>query len=121
MFWNTSWDPQLITFATFSQEGTDQNGMAAAVEVLVHLFLMIVSNISCVALVSYFLTTLPTKRNLFTFFDTVLVLVLTTNVDISVGANNFIWSCQFFPQFFPLLPSILLYILSILIVSPVLL
>ena len=84
MLLNTSWDPQLYTFATFSQEGTDQNGMAAAVEVLVHLFLMIVSNISCVALVSYFLTTLPTKRNLFTFFDTVLVLVLTTNVDISV-------------------------------------
>ena len=89
MLWNNSSDPQLITFITFSKEGTDQNGMAAAVEVLFHLFLMIVSNISCVALVSYFLTTLPTKRNLFTFFDIVLVLVLTANVDISVLTISF--------------------------------
>ena len=89
MLWNTSLDPQLVPFVTLSQAGRDQNGMAAAVEVLVHLFLIIVSNTSCVALVSYFLTTLPTKRNLFTFFDTVLVLVLTTNVDISVITISF--------------------------------
>ena len=38
----------------------------------------------CVALVSFFLTTLPTNRNLFTYFDIALVIALTSLVDITV-------------------------------------
>ena len=60
------------------------SGETSVVEVFLHLFCMIVSNISCVALVSFFLTTLPTKRNLLTFFDIVLVVALTCVVDIAV-------------------------------------
>ena len=59
--------------------------MAAAVKMLS----MVDSNFCCVALVSFFLTTLPTKRNLFTFFDTVLILSLTGVVDISVRNTSF--------------------------------
>ena len=64
---------------------TDQTtqGMAA-VKLLLCLLSLTASNISCFALVSFFLTTLPTKRNLFTFFDTLLVLSLTGVVNISV-------------------------------------
>ena len=62
--------------------------MADAVKLLLCLLSLTVSNISCVALVSFFLTTLPTKRNLFTFFDTVLVLALTSDVDITVRVTS---------------------------------
>ena len=58
--------------------------MADAVKLLLCLLSLIASNFCCVALVSFFMTTLPTKRNLFTFFDTVLVLALTSAVDIAV-------------------------------------
>ena len=58
--------------------------MADAVTLLLCLLSLAASNFSCVALVSFFLTTLPSKRNLFTFFDTVLVLALTSVVDIAV-------------------------------------
>ena len=58
--------------------------MAAAVEVLLCLLSMFATNFCCVALVSFFLTTLPTKRTLFTFFDITLVLALTVLVDITV-------------------------------------
>ena len=58
--------------------------MAAAVKFLLCLFSLTASNISCVALVSFFLTTLPNQRNLLTFFDIVLVLALTCVVDIGV-------------------------------------
>ena len=53
-------------------------------EVLLCLLSLTISNFCCVALVSFFMTTLPTKRNLLTFFDTVLVLALTGIVDIAV-------------------------------------
>ena len=62
--------------------------MADAVKLLLCLLSLTVSNISCVALVSFFLTTLPTKRNLFTFFDTVLVVALTSDVDITVRVTS---------------------------------
>ena len=58
--------------------------MAAAVQFLLCLLSLTASNISCVALVSFFLTTLPAKRNLLTFFDIVLVVALTCVVDIGV-------------------------------------
>ena len=58
--------------------------MAAAVEVLLSLLSLLASNICCIALVSFFMATLPTKRNLFTYFDIVLVLALTGTVNIAV-------------------------------------
>ena len=58
--------------------------MAAAVKILLCLLSLTASNFCCVALVSFFLTTLPTNRNLFTFFDIVLVSALTSVVDIAV-------------------------------------
>ena len=91
MLWNTSSDPQLITLSKDSKEGTDEitPGMAAAVEVIFCLLSMVVSNLSCVALVSFFLTTLPHQRNLLTFFDIVLVVALTSVVDIAVRMVSF--------------------------------
>ena len=59
------------------------------VKLLLCLLSLTVSNISCVALVSFFLATLPTKRTLFTFFDALLVLALTSVVDISVTIKLF--------------------------------
>ena len=56
----------------------------AAVEVLLCLLSLLASNICCIALVSFFMAPLPAKRNLFTFFGTVLVLALTSIVNISV-------------------------------------
>ena len=72
-------------------EGLDQRtpGMAAAVEVILCLLSMVVSNISCLALVTFFLTTLPAKRNLLTFFDILLVVALTCVVDIVVITTLF--------------------------------
>ena len=64
-------------------------GMADAVKWLLCLLSLTVSNISCVALVSFFLTTLPTKRTLFTYFDIVLVIALTIVVDIAVRITFF--------------------------------
>ena len=88
MLWNTSSSvPQLITFSEEHKQITP--GMAAAVKLLLCLLSLTASNISCVALVSFFLTTLPHQRNLFTFFDTVLVLSLTCIVDIAVRITLF--------------------------------
>ena len=58
-------------------------GMAAA-KLLLCLLSLAAGNLSCVALVSFFLTTLPTKRNNFTYFDTFLVLAITGVVDIMI-------------------------------------
>ena len=58
--------------------------MAAAVKLLLCLLSLTASNISCVALVSFFLTTLPHQRNLLTFFELVLVVAITCVVDILV-------------------------------------
>ena len=91
MLWNTSSDPQLITFSEDPKEVADQitPGMAAAVEVIFCLLSLTSANLSCVALVSFFLTTLPTKRNLLTFFDILLVVALTCVVDITVRITLF--------------------------------
>ena len=62
----------------------------AAVKILLCLLSLTASNFCCVALVSFFLTTLPTKRNLFTFFDTVLVIALTIVVDLAVRIYLFL-------------------------------
>ena len=56
----------------------------AAVNLLLCLLSLAAANPSCVAFVSFSLTTLPTKRNLFTYFDIVLVLALTGTVNIAV-------------------------------------
>ena len=56
----------------------------ASVKLLLCLLFLTASNLSCVALVNFFLTTLPTKRNLFTYFDTVLVLAITGVLDIMI-------------------------------------
>ena len=58
--------------------------MADAVKLVLCLLSMVVSNLCCLALLSFFLTTLPTKRNLLTFFELVLVIALTGVVDIAV-------------------------------------
>ena len=55
-----------------------------AVNFLLCLLSLAAANPSCVAFVSFSLTTLPTKRNLFTYFNIVLVLALTGIVDIAV-------------------------------------
>ena len=57
--------------------------MAAAVKILLCLLSLTASNFCCVALVSFFLTTLPNKRN-FSYFDTVLVIAITGVVDIMI-------------------------------------
>ena len=56
-----------------------------SVILLLCLLSLTVSNPCCIALVSFFMTTLPTKRNLFTFFELVLVIALTIMVNIAVG------------------------------------
>ena len=63
--------------------------MAAPVKLLLCLLSLTTSNPCCVALVSFFLTTLPTKRTLFTYFDIVLVIALTIVVDIAVRITFF--------------------------------
>ena len=56
----------------------------AAAKLLLCLLSLAAGNLSCVALVSFFLTTLPTKRNLFTYFDPVLVLAITGVMDTMI-------------------------------------
>ena len=46
---------------------------------------ILVSNLSCLALSSYFFSILPTKRNLLTYFNIVLVLSITAVVNVTVG------------------------------------
>ena len=60
-----------------------------SVILLLCLLSLTVSNPCCVALVSFFLTTLPTKRTLITYFDIVLVIALTIVVDIAVRITFF--------------------------------
>ena len=48
------------------------------------LFSMAISNSCCVALYSFFSTTLPNQENLITLFNIVLVLALTSTVNILV-------------------------------------
>ena len=91
MLWNISSVPQLSTFSEDQKEGSDQiaPGFTAAVQFLLCLLSLTASNISCVALVSFFLTTLPTKRNLLTFFELVIVVAFTCAVDIAVKITRF--------------------------------
>ena len=56
-------------------------GMAVWVSCL---FSMVISNSCCVALYSFFSTTLPNHQNLITLFDTVLILAMTSIVNILV-------------------------------------
>ena len=56
----------------------------ASMKLVLCLLLLAISNTCCIALYSFFLTTLPTKRNLFTYFETNLVLALTAVVDVGV-------------------------------------
>ena len=56
----------------------------ASMKLVLCLLLLTISNTCCIALYSFFLTTLPTKRNLFTYFETNLVLALTVVVDVGV-------------------------------------
>ena len=46
---------------------------------------IVVSNLSCLALSSFFFSILPTKRNLFTYLDATLVLNITGFVNVMVG------------------------------------
>ena len=46
---------------------------------------IVVANLSCLALSSFFFSILPTKRNLLTYLDTVLVLSITAVVNVMVG------------------------------------
>ena len=47
---------------------------------------VVVSNLSCVLLCSFFFSILPTKRNLLTHLDTALVLAITALVNALVSA-----------------------------------
>ena len=63
---------------------------------LLCLLSMIVANLSCVALLSFFSTTLPTRRNLLIYFQTCLVLALTCLVDFTVFLQeSFHFQCRF--------------------------
>ena len=64
-----------------------------AVGFLLSLLSLTISNFCCVALTSFFRTTVPAQRNLLTFFDTVLVSSLTGVVNIVVR-NHSLWSYQ---------------------------
>ena len=46
---------------------------------------ILVSNLSFFALSSFFFSILPTKRNLLTYLDTILVLSITAAVNVMVG------------------------------------
>ena len=59
-----------------------RTGMAVWVSCL---FSMVISNSCCVALYSFFSTTLPNHQNLITMFDTVLILTMTSVVNILVS------------------------------------
>ena len=49
-----------------------------------HVASLISSTASCVALLSFLGSILPTKRNLFTFLDALLILAMTGCVDVMV-------------------------------------
>ena len=49
---------------------------------------VIVSNVSCLALYSFFASILPTKRNLLTRLNTVLVLAITVLVNAQVRSDS---------------------------------
>ena len=49
---------------------------------------LVVSNLSCLALSSFFFSILPTKRNLLTYLNTVLVLSITAAVNVMVGNHG---------------------------------
>ena len=51
---------------------------------------MLMANMSCLALSSYFSTILPTKRNLLTRFNTVFVLAMTAWVNALVRMSSFL-------------------------------
>ena len=62
---------------------------------------LIVSNLSCFALCSYFLSILPTKRNLLTYLNNLLVITMTFLVNFMVskesllkGPPSFIYHCH---------------------------
>ena len=49
---------------------------------------VVVSNLSCLTLSSFFASILPTKRNLLTYLNTVLVYVLTVLVNVLVSESQ---------------------------------
>ena len=49
---------------------------------------VVVSNLSCLALTSFFASILPTKRNLLTHLNTVLVCALTALVNVLVSESQ---------------------------------
>ena len=53
-------------------------------EVILCLLSLVISNPCCLALYSFFLTTLPNQENLITSFGTVLVWAITSTVNILV-------------------------------------
>ena len=64
------------------QQGSEER---TGMQVMVFcLFSIAISNSCCVALYSFFSTVLPNQENLITSFDTVLVLALTSAVNIMV-------------------------------------
>ena len=46
---------------------------------------IVVSNLACLVLCSFFFSILPTKRNLLTYLDTVFVLTMTALVNFMVS------------------------------------
>ena len=87
MLFNTSSIPELSTFSEDPKEGSEQ--VTPGITALLCLLSLTASNISCIALLSFFLTTLPTKRNLLTFFELVIVVAFTCAVDIAVKITRF--------------------------------
>ena len=72
------------TCKPFSQLWNCRSRMMASVEWLLSLVSLSTSNFCCVALCSFFSTTLPSQRTLLFFFHTLLVLSLTGLVNIMV-------------------------------------
>ena len=64
---------------------------------LLCLLSLILANLSCIALISFFSTTLPTRRNLIIYFQTCFVLALTCLVDFTVCIQHesFHFQCRF--------------------------
>ena len=78
--WTTTRRGRIIKFVV-NKESKASRGMGVWVSCL---FSIAISNSCCAALYSFFSTTLPNQENLITSFDTVLLLALTSTVDILV-------------------------------------
>ena len=75
-----------------------------------HVISLITSSASCIALFTFLRSILPTKRNLFTFLDALLVLSMTGCVDVMVSKNSQrLGGCMYVSLFFNHVPFSVLW------------